>query len=369
MIPVAESPEAKRIEEEYEIFLEEVQAKDNTTASPFLNTPDAPYNKYSNVFEVAERLSGNHPYGTRGHKTYTEDTLRQAFRVITGQATQFLEDREHYKDAAILLAAIPQSPLSTQTLYRGIQEFEITRSRAGAREGVEFDMPIAKVTTSLTAPLNGALVLKITEPTPWIKVEGTPASYPDEGIVSGRFRVTAVSGNIVTAVQISDYLEQANEVLLTNGWDFGEDISAITASIKPLPLDYDYLKEFNKYFKPTEDIMKLFKYEPFSLTKFMNTCHDPDTGQFCEAYGPDPLGLGIPAKILKVSDFDHVPYEDDPNRLTALMKDIKEKGFTTPIEVSQYKDEPYFVEDGRHRLEAARRLKIKNIPAVVIRSG
>lgn len=348
--------------------------------APTISISSGPYNRFSNVYEAAERMQGNHPYGTRGHKTYTEDTLRQAYRIITNQTPSFLEDRSFYKDAAILLAAIPQSPLSRQTLYRGIQEFEITRSRAGAQPGVEFDMPIAKVTTSLTAPLNGALVLKITEPTPWIKTEGTPASYPDEGIVSGRFRVTQVSGNVVTAVQISDYLEQANEALLTNGWDFGEDIAAITASITPLPLTYDYLKEFKTYLNPVQgDIFPhgfdLFKPFPFVkedndgnfrekyLTAFVNECHDPQTGRFCFTKQKKLHAPRVRPEDFKAAPITKVAIDDLYSSQKFLSYEKVDYHKDNPNQPSEWddkypwvtlnKDRTMTIADGHHRIAAA----------------
>lgn len=62
-----------------------------------------------------------------------------------------------------------------------------------------------------------------------------------------------------------------------------------------------------------------------------------------------------------IEHLSHVAYDDDPRRIP--LASIKEHGIREPLELSQYGEEPLNVEDGRHRLEAARRLGLTHVPA------
>lgn len=61
-----------------------------------------------------------------------------------------------------------------------------------------------------------------------------------------------------------------------------------------------------------------------------------------------------------VEHLSHIRYDDDPRRIP--LDSVREHGIREPLELSQYGDH-LNVEDGKHRLEAARMLGHTHVPA------
>lgn len=126
---------------------------------------------------------------------------------------------------------------------------------------------------------------------------------------------------------------------------------------------------------------KLFQINTSTISvEFSNPCHEPDSGRFCETEGKaenlpkyinpeamtNDLGYGIKPILMETSSFDSTPYEDTPQQVTNLVESIKKNGMKEAIQVQKTGDKEFFVEDGRHRLEAARILGMEQVPVIII---
>ncbi len=69
-----------------------------------------------------------------------------------------------------------------------------------------------------------------------------------------------------------------------------------------------------------------------------------------------------------VESLSHIPYEDDPSRLTKLRDSVRQHGIKEPIEIWNHKGHVSLM-DGAHRLQVARDLGITHIPAKIWKSA
>lgn len=68
--------------------------------------------------------------------------------------------------------------------------------------------------------------------------------------------------------------------------------------------------------------------------------------------------------MVPIHKLDHEEYDDHPDRLKNIQNSISKHGIKEPLELYDYKGH-LSVQDGKHRLQSARNLKMTHVPAII----
>lgn len=317
----------------------------------FCETGGNPRESYESVYKAANHVAGVWDFTESVPGVvldYYPATQRAATQISQGKTPKPRSEQSKAaaRDAAILMSAIPKSPPSEGPLFRATSPKAVGPLEVGST----LDIPLGSVSPDrwATEPYDKGVVIQTEPGTHWTRAAGMASIK--EGLISGQFLVTKVETEeggtkLITVKQTGNFQTQAETYMTKADIQVGPKLPATTTA-----REYSRAKE-QAYLDERKVEAKRKALERKAqlvgrVSVFSNTCHSPDSGEFCETHGTQ-FSPGVQTYL-------HEQYQMSPetaNRLglkqegTKLLIPIKdEQGHTT---ATKWRDTAVLKGEGR----------------------